>query len=50
MRSPVPPSRSDGLVFCENEYAVDRPAGAAEFSRVIQVSVKARKGRVMRDG
>ena len=43
MRSPVPPPRPDGLGVCENKKAVERAAGAAEFSGEIQVSVRARK-------
>ena len=49
MRIPVAPPRPDGLWVCENEEVVERAAGVAEFSGVIQVSVRARKWRVMSD-
>ena len=49
MRIPVTPPRPDGLWVCENEKVVERAVGVAAFSGVIQVSVRARKWRVMSD-
>ena len=48
MRRPVPP-RPLFLGDCENEQAVERAAGVAVFSGVIQVLVRARKWIVCRE-
>ena len=49
MRSPVLLPWPDGLGVCEKEKAVETVAGVVEVSGVIQVSVRARKWRLMSD-
>ena len=50
MRSPVPPPRPEGQGVWEKEYVGERAAGVAVFSGMIQVSVRAKKWRVLEGG